>query len=108
MAVLTAQQIIPAGTAVTFASASGGGDRVPVGATNFVRVKNGSGSSITVTVNSVKPCDQGFDHDLAVAVAAGATTDIGPLTPGRFTDTDGLAGVTYSSVTAVTVAAVFV
>jgi hypothetical protein len=43
-----------------------------------------------------------------VAVAAGATEDIGPLTPGRFADTDGLAGVTYSSVTSVTVAAVFV
>jgi hypothetical protein len=108
MAVLAAQQVTLAGTAVTMSSAAGGGDRVPVGPTNWVRVTNGSGSSVNVTVDSIKPCDQGFDHNLVVAVAAGATKDIGPLTPGRFQDTDGLAGVNYSLATSVTVAAVLV
>jgi hypothetical protein len=105
MAVLSAQQITPTGTAVTYAAASAGGDRVPVGPNNFVHVKNGGGSTITVTINSIRACSYGFDHDLAPTIAAGADKMIGPITD-RFQDVDGLAGIAYSAVTSVTVAAV--
>lgn len=105
MATLSAQQITPAGTAVTYAAATGGGDRMPVGPTTFLHVKNGGGSSITATINSITPCSQGFDHDLAVAVAAGADKMIGPIGE-RFRDTDNLAGITYTGVTTVTVAVI--
>lgn len=107
MATLSLQRVSLAGTAVTLAAAGGSGDRMPVGPTNMLRVSNGSGASITVTVNSIKQCSQGFDHDLSVAVAAGATKDIGPITE-RFQDTDNLAGISYSATGSVTVAAVTV
>lgn len=107
MAVLTTRQIGTAGSAPAPAAASAGGDRAECGPTNFLYVKNGGGASITVTVDSVAPCNYGFDHDLSVAVPAGAERQIGPLKPERFaSNTDSLAAVTYSAVTSVTVEAV--
>jgi hypothetical protein len=72
----------------------------------FLHVKNGGGGSITVTVDSVTPCNQGGDHDLAVAVPAAQERMIGPLPASRFANaTTGLVNITYSGVTTVTVAA---
>lgn len=105
MATLTTQQITQAGIAVSYTAAAGGGDVFSPGDHTVLRVKNGGGSSITATVNSVQLCNQGADHDLAVVVAAGAEEVIGPLPAARFANTsDGLVHVTYSGVTTVTVA----
>jgi hypothetical protein len=107
MALLTTQQVLPTGTGVTLAAANAGGDTMQPGATSFLRVNNASGASITVTIDSAAPCSFGFDHDLAVAVPAGAARDIGPLPASRFArSSDGLVGITYSGVTSLTVAAV--
>jgi hypothetical protein len=109
MAILTTRQQTQAGTIPAPVAAAAGGDRVQPGATTFLRVINGGGGSITVTVDSVAPCSMGFDHDLSVAVAAGVTKDIGPLPASRFAATsDGLVAITYSGVTTVTVEAVSV
>lgn len=69
----------------------------------FLIVNNGSGAPITVSVDSVTACDQGFDHDLSVTINAGVEKMIGPFTVARFG-----ASVTfwYSSVGSVTTAAV--
>lgn len=105
MAILAAVTVSPAGTASALVAASGGGDRAPVGERNFLHVKNASGAPITVTIDSVTPCSYGADHDLVVSVPA--TTGerfIGPLTPSRFASaSDGMAAVTYSGVTSLTV-----
>lgn len=105
MAVLTAVVPGPAGTAPSFVAAAGGGDRAPCGPKNYLHVKNASGGAITVTVDSVVPCNYGSDHDLVVSVPA--TTGerlIGPLSPERYASTsDGLAAITYSGVTSLTV-----
>lgn len=106
MATLTLQQIGLAGNVVSYTAAGGSGDVFSPGDHTFLKVKNGSGSPITATVNSVQLCNQGFDHDLAVAVAAGAEVEIGPLPAGRFSQTDGLVHVSYSATTSVTVAVV--
>lgn len=108
MALLTLQSAAPTGTAVTFAAATAStGDTFPPGDHVMVHVKNLSGGSINATVTSPGICSQGFTHDLVVAVAAGATEEIGPLPASRYGDpTTGLAKVTCSSVTTVTVAAV--
>jgi len=74
----------------------------------FLRVANGSGSPITVTIDSVVACDQGFDHDLAVAVPAGDEYTIGPIDRARYDDGSGYVQITYSGVTSLTVQAVFV
>ncbi len=91
------------GTALAPVAAAGGGDRIPCGDKNFLYVKNGSGSSITVTVDSVTACSQGSDHDLVVVVAAAAEVLIGPITSRYAATSDGLAAVSYSGVTTLTV-----
>lgn len=110
MAELTVQASAVAGTAITFGAAAAGGDSFNNTGANAGRVillvKNGDASGKTVTVNSQVPCNQGFDHDQAVTVAAGATEAIGPFAPDRWNDSSGLVQVTYSAVTSVTVAAV--
>lgn len=103
MAALAIQKITKAGTTPSYGAAAGGGDTVATdGSRRFLHVKNGGAGSITVTIDRVKPCDQGFDHDLSVAVAAGTERLIGPLPTEEF---GANAAVTYSGVTSVTVAA---
>ena len=107
MATLTALQITNTGTDYVSTAADVAGDKVAPGDNVFIQVANGGGGAITVTVNSVRPSDQGTDEDLVVSVAAGAAKRIGPLPANRFASTsDGLVSWTYSGVTTVTVAAV--
>jgi hypothetical protein len=74
----------------------------------ILHVKNANAGTCTVTVNSIKPCDQGTDHDVVVVVAATTGDEmIGPFDPGRFNDSSGNVTVTTYSVTAsVSVAAI--
>lgn len=104
MATLVAQQIVQAGTTPAYAAAAVGGDKVAPGASNFIHVKNAGVGSVTVTVDSVQPSNYGTDVNLAVAVPAGEERMIGPFPEGRFAGADGLAAVTYSGVTSVTIA----
>jgi hypothetical protein len=90
--------------AVALVAASGGGDSFPAGTRRCLHVKNADASSKTVTIHSQKKCDQGATHDVAVVVAAGAEKRLGPYSPSRFADVNGLVQVTYSAVTSVTVA----
>ncbi len=90
----------------TLVSAAVGGDNiVAYSGKEFLVVANGSGGSINVTINSQEVCNQGSDHDLVIAVAAGATRIIKPPAPAsRWIDTaDGKAKITYSGVTSLTV-----
>lgn len=105
MALLTNQQAAVTGKAVTFAAAAGGGDTVNIDGTIVLIVRNGDASSKTVTV--VRPGTEfgAAVADVPVTVPAGETWVIGPL-PQSFEDTDGLADITYSAVTSVTIAAV--
>lgn len=103
MATLTVQTPALTGAVVTFAAAAGGGD-------NFVgndgriclRIKTG-GTVSTVTIDSKTPCDQGTDHNVVIAMAATEERTVGPFPVARFgTQVD----ISYSAVTALTVAAV--
>ena len=106
MAQLTIQTIAVAGVVPTYAAAAAGGDAFLNDGATYFHVKNGGGSSINVTVNSITACDQGFDHDQVVAVANGSEKILGPFPVGRWNDTSGNVSITYSAVTSVTVAAV--
>ena len=106
MALLTVQIATQLGVIPSFVAAGAGGDTFANSARESLWVKNGSGVSINVTINSVLACDQGFDHDLVIAIAAGAEKIIGPFSTVRFNDVSGILGVTYSAVTTITVAAV--
>jgi hypothetical protein len=77
------------------------GDVFPNDGKTFLHVKNANAGTCTVTVNSIKPCDQGQDHDNVVVVAATTGDEmIGPFPQDRFNDASGNVTVTTYSVTA--------
>jgi len=101
MATLTTQQVTSSGLNPTANTAAGGGDKVRPG--SILRVINGGGSSITVTLVSPET----RDGDLAVADRA-VTVPNGTFRLIYASDyyrnkADGLVEVTYSAVTSVTV-----
>lgn len=106
MAILTVQKASMTGRAVTYTPATLSGDEFANDGRTVLHVKNEGVSPITVTVNSQKPCDQGFDHDITVTVAASGEQVIGPLSTERFNNTSGRVEVTYSAVDSVTVAVI--
>lgn len=107
--------VVPAlaGTNPSGVAASGGGDAVlnPRGNV-LIRVNNGGGSSINVTLavgpNPTRPGDGTFPAmtlaNQVVAVPNGQSRIIGPVPP-AFNDGAGKVQVTYSAVTSVTVEA---
>lgn len=105
MGVLNVQSITQAGVSPTFSAAGAAGDSFANTEKTYFHVKNGGGSSITVTVDSVAKCNHGFDHDLAITVPPSGEKIIGPFPAARFNDDTSKVNVTYSAVTSVTVAA---
>lgn len=106
MATLTTQNIDTDGLTPTYAAAAGGGDKMLPGDHDFLHVKNGGGSPITVTLVTPSTVDTLAVDNRAVAVANGAEAMI-KVTSELYRDpTDGLASITYSGVTTVTVAAI--
>jgi hypothetical protein len=105
MAALSIQTAVPAGIALSFASAASGGDTMVNDGKTVLIVKNASGSAITVTVTAKAACPLGSLHNISVSVANGAEQIIGPFLPAIYNNTSGAVEITYSSVTSVTVAA---
>lgn len=96
MAVRAPRLLSTAGSAPVEYAASAGGDTITnnkVGKLS-VRVRNGSGGAVNVTVASPGKCSHGGTHPLVVAVPAGETREIGPLPSKRFSSAVGL---TYSA-----------
>ena len=109
MAQLAVQQASLSGTPVTYTAAAGGGDTfaVPSGAVGL-RIKNGGGSAITATLAFPGSTSYGVPNPAKTtsSIAAGAEVVVGPI-PGSAVDpSTGLASVSYSGVTSVTVAVV--
>src|SRR6266498_666787 len=103
MATLTTVPITAAGVNPGFVAANAGGDKITPGDTSFLYVRNGGGSPITVTITAVGLCSQGSTHDSVVVVTNGQDRAIGPI-GSRFAGvSDGLAAITYTAVTSVTV-----
>ena len=105
MAVLAVQKVSKTGLAPAFAAADVAGDQFANGGRTYLHVKNASAVSVNVTADSKKQCDQGFDHDVVVAVPAAGERLIGPFDPSRFNNSSGRIEVGYSAVASVTVAA---
>jgi hypothetical protein len=104
MAALTTQNVPVTGLTPSTTAAGGSGDTIAAGENTFLLVKNGSGSSITVTV-AVPGTEYGQARpDVGVAVAAGAEALI--HIPAEIDDpSDHRIHVSYSATTTVTVAA---
>lgn len=106
MSVLTVQHTTgTAGLVPTFTAAAGGGDSFVNASGAVLNVKNSDSSSHTVTIACQTACSLGGTsvHNIAVAVAAGATAIIGPFVF-NYNDATGSVQITYSAVTSVTVA----
>jgi hypothetical protein len=106
MAQLTVISANLSGKSLTETAASSGGDTFANNGQTLFKVTNGGTASITVTVNSQKLCNFGFDHNLDVTVAAGEEKVIGSFDRPRFNDDSGNVSITYSAVTSVTVCAI--
>lgn len=108
MATLNYQQAKVTGTAVTFAAATSGGDKVAPSTNSVVLVRNADTNPHTVTV-AVPGNQYGQARpDVPVVVAAGTTAVIGPFPTDLGDPTDRLVHLTYDAVTAVSIAAVTV
>lgn len=105
MAALTVQAVSLAGVVPSATAAAALGDTFVNDGRTFLKVINGAGAPINVTIDSVINCDQGEDHNVVVAVANGTTRYIGPFPPDRFNNASGAVSVTYSAVTSITVGA---
>ncbi|MDN3356083.1 hypothetical protein [Actinomadura sp. DC4] len=106
MATLDTQVIGQAGTTIAFSSAAGGGDKCVPGSDTKLLIKNGAGSSVTVTLGTPGKVDGDLDiQDRTRVVAAGAMDGI--KVTDRYRDpVTGLASISYSSATSVTVAVI--
>jgi hypothetical protein len=108
MATLTAQSVSVTGTDVTMAAASAGGDKVAAGC--VLHVRNGSGSSINVTILTPGNDKYGLARpDIVKAVGAGVQTAFRLDQYDLADPADSyLISITYSAVTTVTVGAVLI
>jgi len=114
MATLAAQKSIETGTTVTLASASGGGDEFVNTGVEFIVVDNQHASAsynVTVTAQTTSLHHQQYGtvtkSNVVKAVAAGNMTVIGPFKQQAFNDTNNKVQITYSAVTDLKVAVVY-
>lgn len=103
MATLSVEQVVISGLAPTQNSADAGGDDFLNNGNIILRVENGSGVSINVTITSPASVQGLAVEDPVIAVAAGAAKFIGPFPPSLFNDSTGKVAVDYSAATSVTV-----
>lgn len=113
MATLTVQDIPLGGAAATYGAAAAGGDLFAPrasgpGAAVLLHVKNGHTAAQTVTVDDPVSRDPGsasaFNPDVAVSVPASGERFILLKPIERFVNADGNVSLTYSGVTALTLA----
>lgn len=103
MAALTIQSIDQDGLTPSYTAAAGGGDTVVTGAGAFLHVKNGGGGSITVTLVTPGTVSGLAVDDQTVTVTNAQERMI--AVPDLYkSPSDGLASITYSGVTTVTIA----
>lgn len=106
MSEITVQQISLSGLAeAAGTAATAAGDTVINNGRTFIEVVDGATTAPTVTIASQTDCNQGYTHDIVVAVPSGAARIIGPFPPNRFNNTSGQIEVTYDDDTSVTIAA---
>ena len=104
MATLTAADIARTGVDVAGVTPGGSGDEWANTGKEFIEVKNGSGSSITVTLDIKSTVDGAAVTDPSFTVAAGVTKAAGPFPTGIYNDSStGRAKATCSATTDVTI-----
>lgn len=117
MATLTRQALNEDGLTASYASAAALGDQVTnADGKTFLHIKNGSGGSITVTVSeqisgtTVQSPQYGklTKASATKAIGSGAEAFFGPFAKAGFNDVNGNIQITYTAVTSLTIAAVYI
>lgn len=106
---VTPQRATSAGITPAYEPANVAGNAIRLARGRVVHVKNGSGSSVTVTIPTPATLDALVDGlavpDRAIAIPAGAERLIALGTIAAYRQPGGVANLDYSAVTSVTVAA---
>ena len=114
MAELTVQQITETGAAATYVAATAEGDTADNNGNMFLHIKNGSGGAITVTITALTTTvESGIYGELrksnsAAVIDAGAEAFVGGFAPAAFNDGNAEIAITYTAVTSLTIAALYV
>jgi hypothetical protein len=104
MANIAPQAVSKAGLNASYTACAGGGDTITDNDGRvFLHVKNGHTSPQSVTIDSPEQCSHGGTHDVQVSVPNAEERMIGPFDPKRF---GASLALTYSGVTALTIAAI--
>jgi len=114
MATLTAQKVTDTGTIATMASATGGGDEFLNTGLEFLFFQNEHAENsyvITVTAQVTNIHHQNFGtvvkENITKTITAGAEVFIGPFKQAAFNDANHKVQVTYSGVTTLNVAVLY-
>jgi hypothetical protein len=105
---LTPQSCGLTGLEATYGAANAEGNYFTNSGREIIHIKNGHSSPQTVTIDSPTECNQGATHDCAVEITEGEDRFIGPFPKGRFDDPNGRVNLSYSGVTALTIAVITV
>ncbi len=88
------------GTPTSFTPTGGGAsDFFPNDGQTFCRITCGATPATSVTFNSIKPCDQGSDHNIAYTCVANETKTLGPFPKDRFNNASDQAEVIVAGTT---------
>ena len=108
MATLTAQVMTRAGLEVTYSAAtvSPGYDQFLNYGNQFIHIRNGHSGDQTVTISTPATLD-GLDvNPRSVVITANEERFIGPFPPAVYNNSSGLVTLSYSGVTALTLAVI--
>ena len=103
---LTVQDIGLSGLTPSYSSANADGNSFANDGDVFLHVKNGSGSDITLTIQTPAKVDGVDIEEVTVTVTAGSEEMVGAFPTTTFNQSGGVVYVDYSAVTTVTVAAI--
>lgn len=103
---LTVQDISISGVTPSYSSANVDGNSFANDGDVFLHVKNGSGSDITLTVQTPAKVNGVDIEEVTVTVSAGSEEMVGPFPTTTFNQSGGVVYADYSAVTTVTVAAI--
>ncbi|GIW81490.1 MAG: hypothetical protein KatS3mg105_3297 [Gemmatales bacterium] len=106
MALLTAKVASRSGVDLSPVAANAGGDEFVNNGRELLYIKNASGSSITLTVQTPVTVDGLAVSDRQITVGAGEEKIIGPFPKGTYNDGNGHVQLSYSAVTSVTVSVI--
>jgi hypothetical protein len=112
MATLSVESITESGVNATYNSAAGGGDQFANNGEVILHIKNSDASSHTVTVtaqqtsHTIGNVGSVTKSSASVAVPASGERFLGPFPTYAFNDSSGMAQITYTSATGMTVAVI--